>query len=81
MNLFIYLFRVPFCSFYGPGNNGIRLRLWTMVTKILLNVFNNEEGLIVKRKEKLFQRQDHLRDKRRLPLCFRILNENVGRRR
>ncbi len=29
MNWFIYLFRVPFCSFYGPGNNGIRLRLWT----------------------------------------------------
>jgi hypothetical protein len=31
MNWFIHLFRVPFCSFYGPGNNGIRLRLWTLV--------------------------------------------------
>jgi hypothetical protein len=30
MNWFIYLFHVPFSSFYGPGNNGIRLRLWTL---------------------------------------------------
>ncbi len=33
MNWFIYLIRVPFCSFYGPGNNGIRLRLWTQNTQ------------------------------------------------
>jgi hypothetical protein len=30
MNWFIHLFCVPFCSFYGPGNNGIHLRLWTL---------------------------------------------------
>ncbi len=30
MNWFIHLFRFLFCSFYGPGNNRILLRLWTL---------------------------------------------------